>query len=226
MRLINKPNCNKRCDCHVQADPATGVLRGYTKCRHHVRALLKEMRDEQVHYASLGAMDHPDAYITEFTECFGPLATVDGGAALEIGAGTSPYIPMLQDCGYTYTAVESSPFAAAWLRQQPAVEVIEQDWEQMHQRLPVSLILAAHCIEHMRDAPLAVQQMANVLVPGGLLYIIVPNDEDLCNPDHWWFFTEASLRATVERAGLQVKTITSRRRIERESFIYCQAVKP
>lgn len=219
-------NLNKKCDCHVQPDPASGILRCYTKCRFHVRELIDEMRNEQTHFESLGALHHPEKYIEEFDECFARLLPAPPAAScLEIGAGTSPYIKMLQDRGYRYTAIESSPWAAQWLRQQPAVSVIEGDWETIETPRPVSLILAAHCIEHMKDAPGAIKKMADALVTGGVLYIIVPDNEDLCNPDHWWFFTDWSLRAAVEKAGFRVNTMATRRRIEREKFIYCEAVK-
>lgn len=222
-------NLNKRCPCLVLLDKPTGVLHGITKCRNHVQMLLQEMRDEGQHYASLGATEHPEIYITEFEECFGKLP-LGNGRALEIGAGTSPYVRMLQEAGYAYTAVEPSPFAADWLEQtHPSVKALRTGWEELpaeQLQPPYSLILAAHSIEHMRHGPDAIKKMASVLSPDGSLYIIVPNNEDLCNPDHWWFFTEDTLARSVHAAGLRVHTMTMRRRIAREQFIYCRAIKP
>lgn len=226
MQTPRAVNINQRCDCYVQRDRATGVLRGYTKCRLHVKELIKAELDQQAHYKSLGALDHPDVYIREFEDCFGPLPSNPGSVALEIGAGTSPYIPMLLASNYSYGCVEPSPFAANWLRNQAGVgAVFDADWERLEAPAPVDLILAAHCIEHMQNAPQAVQKMADALRPGGRLFVIVPDDQDLCNPDHWWFFTEATLRRTVEAAGLQVEVMTSRRRVAHEKFIYCAASK-
>lgn len=217
---------NTRCDCVVVLDKATMVLKCLSKCRFHVQELLREMRSEEEHYASLGALDHPEVYIQEFEECFGQLPKGQN-PALEIGAGTSPYIRMFQDAGYAYTAIESSPFAAKWLRNAVGdMAVTEGDWEKLPSQNRYSVIFAPHVIEHMNHAPSAIKKMAGDLIPGGLLYIIVPNDEDLCNPDHWWFFNTESLRVTVEAAGLRVDIMTSRRRVKHEEFIYCKAVKP
>lgn len=217
---------NTRCNCVVVCDKDTQVLKALSKCRHHVHVLLNEMRVEEEHYQRLGALEHPEVYIREFEECFGPLPKGQN-PALEIGAGTSPYIRMIQDAGYAYTAIESSPFAAKWLRNVVGdMAVTEGDWEKLPTQNRYSLIFAPHVIEHMQHAPNAIKKMAADLIPGGLLYIIVPNDEDLCNPDHWWFFTESTLRRTVEAAGLRVDIMTSRRRVKHEEFIYCKAVKP
>lgn len=81
-------------------------------------------------------------------------------------------------------------------------------------------------IEHLDDAPAAIAGLAGMLTPGGELWIVIPDDSDPCNPDHVWFFAEASLRRAVELAGLVVARMRSFRRIAREEFIYCRAVKP
>lgn len=223
-------NVNKRCGCYVERDAATGVLHAISKCQQHQDMLRQEMASEEAHYQRLGAMDHPEVYVREFKECFGPLtprpSPLGENSALEIGAGTSPYIDMIRKASYSYAALETSPFAVEWLRQHAGIAVIRRNWEDGGSGLTYSLILAAHCIEHMKHAPNAIKTMANELAPLGRLYIIVPDDEDLCNPDHWWFFTPATLCQAVEAAGLQVQQLSVKRRVKREQFIYCQAIKP
>ena len=71
-----------------------------------------------------------------------------------------------------------------------------------------------------------IRKMAAYLDHGGELWIIVPDDSDPVNPDHLWFFTEATLRSTIEAAGLEVVRMAKRKYIERENFIYCRARKP
>lgn len=99
------------------------------------------------------------------------------------------------------------------------------DFETIPPRSVYSLLLAAHVLEHLRDAPAAVDLCAGWLLPGGELWIIVPDDTDPVNPEHEWVFTPASLRRCVEDAGLTVERIEVRRRIERERFIYLRARK-
>jgi len=78
----------------------------------------------------------------------------------------------------------------------------------------------------MKDAPAAVKKMANHLMPGGMLYILVPDDTDLTNPDHLWFFNRVSLARVMALAGLEVESIVLRQRVPHEQFIYCKAKKP
>ena len=67
--------------------------------------------------------------------------------------------------------------------------------------------------------------MANMLVPGGYLWLLVPDDTDSVNPDHAWFFDQTTLRTAVERTGLVVDRIVSRKIVEREKFLYLRARK-
>ena len=78
----------------------------------------------------------------------------------------------------------------------------------------------------MADAPAAIRKCAEILAPGGQLWLIVPNDDDPLNPDHTWYFSEHSLRSVVASAGLEGVTISTYQRIERERFLYLRAVKP
>lgn len=89
------------------------------------------------------------------------------------------------------------------------------------------MILSAHSLEHMIDAPAALEKMAEYLAPGGVLYLIVPHGfDDPVNPDHYWFFDTAALDVTMQGAGLIVESMQVRRRVEHERFIYCKARKP
>jgi SAM-dependent methyltransferase len=58
-------------------------------------------------------------------------------------------------------------------------------------------VYSSHCLEHMHDARAAIQEWWKLVKPGGVLFLIVP-DEDLYeqgfwpshfNPDHKWTFT-------------------------------------
>lgn len=64
-------------------------------------------------------------------------------------------------------------------------------------------VYASHCLEHMVDARKAIRQWWALVKPGGVLFLIVP-DEDLYeqgrwpsrfNPDHKWTFTIAKHRS-------------------------------
>ena len=222
-------NRNKKCQCFVTTDHRSGVLRAVTKCQHHVMALMREFASEEEHYQGLGTLQHPQVYLDQWDDAFGVSqpARVENKPAtlLEIGAGCSPYVGQFLDRGYEYVPIDPSAYVSKWFQDQ-GVQALRTPWEELHVTHPVSCIVAAHSVEHMPDAPYGLQKMFNTLRPGGSLFLILPNDEDLCNPDHWWFFSEQTLMQVLSRIGFETKIMTSRRYIERESFIYCHAVRP
>lgn len=84
------------------------------------------------------------------------------------------------------------------------------------------LIVFVHVLEHTLDPLLALRNAADLLAPGGFLSCEVPNNECtgmqrmgqawrwLDAPRHLNFFTEASLRACAEAAGLVVEQVLYR----------------
>jgi SAM-dependent methyltransferase len=147
---------------------------------------------------------------------------------LEIGCGLGSYVPFFLRNGWNYEAVESSKFAAYWTRNTFDVDVHEKTFEKFHEEPFVPfyhLIFAAHVLEHMESAPLALVWINELLKPDGQLMLIVPDDSDPTNPGHQWFFTEPTLRALLEQKGFKNIRTAIRKRVERENFIYCVAEK-
>lgn len=221
------------CGCVNDFEPFCGVQMSILKCQHH-KSMQREVGElGEEYYRENGAMDDDSIarYTREFEECFGRIeqATDSRCFALEIGSGFSPYIPMIKDAGWFYRAIEPSKWAVQAMRNRytgPRVEFSNCTWEEFETSPVAGLILSAHSLEHMSNAPKSLAKMSDSLVPGGVLFLIVPNDEDAINPDHYWFFSEETLRHSLESVGLIVESMQSRRRISRESFIYCKARKP
>jgi SAM-dependent methyltransferase len=221
------------CGCVVLPDPATGVLRSASRCPEHMAA----RHDDSAllgpaYYAVLGALspDAPARYVAELEEALGPIppATRPDARVLEVGCGASPYVPALLRAGYGYLGLDPSRWACRWLEDSYGVGAIRMGVEE-----PVEfalagfdLILAAHVFEHVDDAPGAIRRCAGWLVPGGELWVIVPDDSDLGNPDHVWFFTEGTLRGCLEAAGLEIERMAVRRIVAHENFLYARARKP
>jgi hypothetical protein len=86
--------------------------------------------------------------------------------------------------------------------------------------------MAAHVFEHFQDSPAMIQKAVDLIAPGGCLYLIVPDDSDLLSPDHFWFYTEATLQTVLKRVGLEDIRMASRRIVPQEDFIYAVARKP
>lgn len=219
------------CGCENETDVVSGVLRSITKCSRHRKDMQSPYDLGEKYYTDLGVLKDgalvSTAYVEELVEALGPIEQPRRNTtALEVGCGISPYVPAIQHAGWTYTGVDASKWAADWTSRKWNVSVTRGDWETMIWYRPtVGMILAAHCLEHMSYAPEALALMAEYIIPGGVLYLIVPDDSDPTNPDHLWFFDINTLRACVESTGLLVERLVLRRIVKRENFLYCRARK-
>jgi trans-aconitate methyltransferase len=145
---------------------------------------------------------------------------------LEIGCGTSPYVGALRMAGWNYLGMDVSDWAIHWNATYWAARVVHADFEGWSSAWKFGLIICAHCLEHLRDAPEAVVSMVNHLDHGGTVIILVPDDRDPANPDHLWCFKEDSLGKCAELAGLKVQKLVRRSIVEREDFLFMLATKP
>lgn len=223
------------CGCLNETDERCGVMRSVSKCAAHT-AQRQEVATLGVdYYRSLGVLaggvPHCQGHIAELVEAIGEPPAVTGGRhggplAVEVGCGLSMYAPLLLSLGYRYLGIEPSFYAASWTRATFDVEVIEATFDAWQPGIRPQLLLAAHVVEHLPDAPAALARMGRLLQPGGRLYVIVPDDSDPVNPDHLWFFSPESLRECVRQAGLELERLAIRQRIAREKFLYLSARKP
>ncbi len=220
------------CGCVNERHEPTGALRSVSKCRRHTQASKKPETLGEAYYAEFGLLKNgvlqPTNHVAELTEALGPLprSTYSEHAALEIGCGVSPYVGAIQDAYWAYTGLDASPWAAAWTADYWNTVAIACTWEAWQPVWDYGFILSAHALEHMADAPAALQKMSDSLESGGQLWLVVPNDDDPVNADHLWFFDEGSLRRAVESAGLTVEVIAKRKYVKHEHFLYCRASKP
>lgn len=222
------------CGCVNQIDIRCGALRSLVKCDHH-KAMQREIGElSEEYYRELGALDDDASqrYRLQFEECLGLVPECDGLvqlSVLEIGAGCSPYRPMFK--GWDYWACEPSLWACQWLNDRYSGAnvwhgALDSFWDKsVRGGYRHDAILSAHSLEHMADAPEALCKMADLVRPGGVLYLILPDDTDPLNPDHLWFFNRTTLASAVSLAGFAVDVIESRKRIDRENFLYCRACR-
>ena len=140
---------------------------------------------------------------------------------LDIGAG---YGHILYALGQRYPdstrmAVEFSDVCARHLKSL-GVQVFAEPVEEVLPRIGrrFDLVVMSHSLEHVLN-PLTVLQLIKAsLVPGGILYVEVPNipvESLLRYPDHMWaprydephitFFSHSTLRDLLESSGFEVK---------------------
>lgn len=223
-----------RCGCANEIHESSGVLQSVSKCAKHLRAMRDPSALGREYYEELGTIADKKLkelpHVAQLVDALGELPRARKATptpwALEIGCGTSPYADAIKKNGYVYWGIDSSKWVSGWMLETYKVHVHTGDFETAKfSHRSYDLILCAHAFEHMLLAPSAIHKAASLLVPGGQLWVIVPDDSDPLNADHLWFFTEATLRATIERAGLVVDRLVSRKHIERENFIYARASK-
>ncbi len=222
-----------RCGCVTGPDAKSGATRSFQKCHGHVAERAAQPQGE-AYYRSIGVLDaagrvRTDHYAAELLEAVGPLPDPPERStlAVEVGCGLSPYVPLVRSAGYGYVGVEPDRWAADEMAKRFGAAVIGSTFEAfVYSAVPmVGLVLCCHTLEHMADAPAALSLMSRMLAPGGHLVLIVPDDTDLLNPDHLWFFSPESLYSCLTAAGFEVPTVAVRRHVERENFIYCVARK-
>lgn len=241
MTKYHPQNFTYPCGCVNRIDPEWGILRSVSKCASHLRHAGKT---GMAHYLDMkcivgGVPQHAkyaeelDVAMVEINRLIFPAPTRDT-VALEIGCGLAMYAPKLLNLGYKYYGIEPDAAAAHWARMTFCVPICQTTFEDatgyfmdahFTGAFP-SLVLAAHVIEHVTDAPAVLASIFQLVKPPGRLILIVPDDRDPVNPDHLWFFTMPTLRTTLERIGFTDVQMVSKSIVKHENFIYCSAVKP
>lgn len=141
-----------------------------------------------------------------------------GASIVDIGSGDGSQLVILSQRGYRMTGVERDTRSASL--QGHAVPVLEGSAEALPPQLPrgsFDAVMFKQVLEHLVDPVAALRGAAELLRPGGAMFVEVPNNqcaiarrsglawEHMDVPRHLNFFDEASLRATATRAGLQVQ---------------------
>lgn len=204
------------CGCQHVLDPKSGVLRLRRRCslhgRHsrpdveHLDYLYFNFKSGNWSYFDKDGIPQNLGYHDEMCRVLKHLDVQlpkrFDWKVLEVGCGLGQYVPWLLKFGYQYTALEPAQWAANWVRNTFGVPVVNNRIETADlQTNYYDLTLAAHVLEHLDNAPESLRKLWSSLKPGGHILIVVPNDRDLFNPDHIWFFTESSLKNLLIQVG-------------------------
>jgi SAM-dependent methyltransferase len=139
------------------------------------------------------------------------------GAVLDVGCGRGYTLSFLRDAGYRAVGVELSPHAATHAREKLGLDVRAGDFL----RLPFDgeqfdAIIFWHSLEHVAEPGRALDRARELLAPGGLLVIAVPNFESvqarlagrlwfhLDVPRHYVHFSARGLRDALRRRGFRI----------------------
>jgi 2-polyprenyl-3-methyl-5-hydroxy-6-metoxy-1,4-benzoquinol methylase len=180
--------------------------------------------------AETRALDQYDYFSQERREML-PFVPAQRARALEIGCGEGGFIGALTGVEESW-GIESS--SAAVIAKRHLTQVFHATFDEAEPKLPLGFFDVVICndvIEHMPDHAGFFDRVAKFIAPGGMIIGSIPNvrfyinmleylvKKDWCYTDvgildrtHLAFFTEKSLRNTLERHGyciLQIRGINS-----------------
>jgi SAM-dependent methyltransferase len=136
------------------------------------------------------------------------------GRLLDVGCNRGFLLEAARRNGWDVTGVELSPVAAARARDDWGLRVYGS-LDDLAGAKPFDLIVAWHVLEHTTEPVPFLQKAAELLGIGGVLAVQVPSfdfaeeferrsmSSSLLCAVHNLYFTEETIRATVERAGLR-----------------------
>lgn len=142
-----------------------------------------------------------------------------GPSVLEVGSGLGDFSAMLTGARRLVVS-DTDPICLDRLRTRfgadPRVDVVELDLDGAAEGAlgdEVESVLAMNVLEHIKDDVAALQALAQLLVPAGAVVLWVPAYPALYGDfdrmvGHYRRYTPATLRATVEAAGLVPEVLT------------------
>ncbi|MER3463614.1 MAG: class I SAM-dependent methyltransferase [Chitinophagaceae bacterium] len=138
------------------------------------------------------------------------------GNLLDVGAGVGAFINVMQQKGWTAQGIEPDLDARLIAQQEFGTELSDT---AVFYNLPAQnfdAITLWHVLEHVHDLHRYVEQLKNLLVPNGKIFIAVPNYQSADAaiyrlkwaaydvPRHLYHFSPTSMQALMERHGLNI----------------------
>jgi 2-polyprenyl-3-methyl-5-hydroxy-6-metoxy-1,4-benzoquinol methylase len=151
-----------------------------------------------------------------------------GGKLVDVGIGTGLLLHLAREAGFAALGAEISPGAAERARAEFGVEVKVGDFLDVELGDAPAAITMADVLEHTRDPRRFLTRAFEVLRPGGALFVAVPNHRStlfwaadvlaripplaatasrLYVPNHYWYFTPATLSRLVAEVGFRVVAV-------------------
>lgn len=101
------------------------------------------------------------------------------GRLLEVGCNTGFFCKVAQDLGWYPVGVEISKTMAKLAHDTYGVETRAGDWSKMDYQEPFNAIYCSHVIEHIPNPRDWMARFKEVLVPGGIVCLSVPNMQSI-----------------------------------------------
>jgi SAM-dependent methyltransferase len=143
------------------------------------------------------------------------------GRFLDLGCWVGFMLVEARGRGWEVTGVEPSEFAAAFAREHFNLDIREQDlFSADLPRDAFDAIVLGDVIEHLTDPLAALEHIATLLAPGGVLYMTIPDSGSRLAramgarwwgviPTHVQYFSRRSISMLLRRAGYDPLEITT-----------------
>ena len=225
------PLCESADTAAFEVNGAPGVRR-CGKCGFTFAPAPTEKEDETLYDATFGDQNvHPtyerrggqyviknEAKLSALLDRFEPFRKT--GRILDIGCSAAFFMHLAQKRGWKAKGVEIAPWAAEFSRKELGVDVFNgmlQDANLENDSFDV--VFSSHVMEHIGQPLTLLREMARVLRPGGAHVTVVPTQFYSPTwlvsrrfygdppPIHASFYSPATYRAFLEKAGLRVHTL-------------------
>ncbi len=160
-----------------------------------------------------------------------------GKRVLEIGAGTGNLTRPLAHRREYYAATDIGPAHLTALRNRfahrPNLEVrhcdVEVREDVQYFAGKVDTVVCLNVLEHVAGADLAARNLYDVLEPGGVAVILVPQGQDIFGAldvalGHYLRYSEVQLQERLERAGFTVERFIQFNRVSRPGWWFTGTV--
>jgi SAM-dependent methyltransferase len=138
-----------------------------------------------------------------------------GSRILDVGAGLGTFSQLAAECESNVVALEPEPEFAAYLRERFAgderVKVVQGTVDDVASQ-DFDSIICFNVLEHIEDDAATVRSFAQLLVPGGRLFLLVPAHPGLYGgydraAGHVRRYARGALQSTLVGSGFDVETL-------------------
>ena len=148
-------------------------------------------------------------------------AHVEPGTLLDLGSWVGFFLAEAQERGWVGVGVEPSLYASRFARQRLGLDVRQAGlFEAALAEAPFDAVFMGDVIEHLPRAGDALDRIAGLLAPSGVLAMALPNAGSRLArtmgkrwwsviPTHVHYFTPESVRTMLERHGYEVVRLTT-----------------
>ena len=156
--------------------------------------------------------------------------------ALDIGAAKGELLSCIkEDVAYCF-GIELNEEYCNFIKNELGIDTSNQDYFEINYDQPFDMIIINSTLDHMYNSLGVLEKIYDDLIPGGLLYIQTPNDEQalknylpeeqrfefqkfMYQKAHYLSFSSSTLQMALEQTGFTVKNLFSRHDYNFKNFL-------